>query len=164
MNDYLTQRRRFLQQYIDSKKLRNLKVGDIIGKGTKLYFSFPDELIEYPTTVSDISTYATPNPGVVSTWICDTLVACRNSADPLNDPTEVLLKEYPNLNTTKIVGGNTNYSTSIYAYNEYYDKIQINLKEYTYTHETSFEISFFNNPDYWNQFIKVDPTTLKKSL
>lgn len=152
MNNYLKRQKIFFE-YLESKKRRNLKVGDVIGEGTKLYFNFPDVLPTMPST-NNISTQATPALDTVVIQISDAIVANFETGN--GDAIRICIREYSQLshNVTLNV---------VYLCDTNNNTVEKKLGEYVFTEKTPFKITYYNNPSYWNEFIKVDPSTLVDS-
>ena len=137
--------------YIEDENIRPLEVGDIIGAGTKFYFTFPDNLYEFIP-----NTYA-PEIGK------EILILQAQQTNNTENFYSIILSHNAfydqRINIKTIDKDNVIFDTSGYRGGNI-----INDSFYTVTNEYIAKVTEYNNFDFWSKYILVDTRTLYRNV
>ena len=137
--------------YIEDENIRPLEIGDVIGPGTKFYFTFPDNLFEFIP-----NTYA-PEIGE------EILILQAQQTNNTENFYSIILSHnaiYDQcINIKTIDKDNIIFDTS-----EYRGENIINDSFYTVTNEYIAKVTEYNNFDFWSKYILVDTRTLYRNV
>ena len=134
--------------YIEDENIRPLEVGDIIGPGTKFYFTFPDNLFEFIP-----NTYA---PEIGEEILILQAQQTNNTENFYSIIIFINTYIHKNIDIKTIDKNNTIFSAIR-------EKIS-NDSFYTVTNEYIAKVTEYNNFDFWSQYILVDTRTLYRNV
>ena len=136
--------------YIEDENIRPLEEGDVIGPGTKFYFTFPDNLSEFIP-----NTYA---PDITEEIL---ILQAQQTNKTENFYSIIFSIDYVyHLKSIHI----ETVDKDIVIFDTIGNENNINDSFYTVTNEYIAKVTEYNNFDFWSKYILVDTRTLYRNV
>ena len=136
--------------YIEDENIRPIQEGDVIGPGTKFYFTFPDNLSEFIP-----NTYA---PDVEEEIL---ILQAQQTNKTENFYSIIFSNDY--IHHFKSIHIKT-VDKDIVIFDTIRNENNINDSFYTVTNEYIAKVTEYNNFDFWSKYILVDTRTLYRNV